>query len=237
MPFSFKQFHIQDSHCGMPVSTDGVVLGAWAPLTRANHILDIGAGSGLLSLMAAQRSRAKITAIEIDAGAALDCQANMDASPWRDRMVLIHQSVTRWSEATAQRFDHILCNPPYFANGPQSQKTTRAQARHTSSLDFQALLDCIQRLLLPNGQASLILPSVSLIEFIALLPRHSLSLEALLDVSSVEGKQAHRHLLLIGHITEETQTAPLRQSLTIRTKQGQYTQAMIDLTRDFYLKL
>ena len=89
MPFTFKQFHIDDNRCGMPVSTDGVLLGAWAPLSQAQTILDIGAGSGLLSLMAAQRSQAKITAIELDDQAALDCQHNFNASAWSDRLELI----------------------------------------------------------------------------------------------------------------------------------------------------
>lgn len=123
MPFTFKQFHVDDSHCGMPVSTDGVLLGAWAPLTQAKTILDIGAGSGLLSLMAAQRSEAVIQALEIDPLAAQDCQHNIDQSPWSDRITLIQADLLQWyplAQTQAQtQFDHILCNPPYFDNGPQ----------------------------------------------------------------------------------------------------------------------
>lgn len=113
MPFSFKQFHIDDSQCGMPVSTDGVLLGAWAPLIAADTVLDIGAGSGLLSLMVAQRSQAKITAIELDHGAAIDCQYNFNQSPWTKRLTLIPCSIQQYCASTVTpRFDHIICNPP-----------------------------------------------------------------------------------------------------------------------------
>lgn len=90
MAFTFKQFHIDDLNCGMPVSTDGVILGAWSPLSQAQQILDIGAGSGLLSLMAAQRSLGRITAVELEEKAAAACLYNMVQSPWADRLSVIH---------------------------------------------------------------------------------------------------------------------------------------------------
>ena len=119
MPFTFKLFHVDDSRCGMPVSTDGVLLGAWAPLVQAKTILDIGAGSGLLSLMAAQRSLAKITAIELDTDAALDCQQNFNASTWPERLEVICCDIQTYSQTCnraeqGKQFEHIICNPPYF---------------------------------------------------------------------------------------------------------------------------
>ncbi len=237
MPFTFKQFHIDDSHCGMTVSTDGVLLGAWAPLTQANNIVDIGAGSGLLSLMAAQRSQAKITAIEIDADAVFDCQTNIDASPWAQRIALVHTGISQWANTQpAHSYDHIICNPPYFANGPQSDNQRRATARHTDSLDFDTLLAVMSQLLNQQGQASLILPSASLTLFTNLLAVHKLTLIRQVDVISVTGKAAHRHLLLLGHQTANSIETEQHQ-LTIRSKTGDYTAEMIALTQDFYLKL
>ncbi|MCG9695738.1 methyltransferase [Shewanella sp. Isolate11] len=241
MPFSFKQFHIDDSRCGMAVSTDGVVLGAWAPLAQAKRIVDIGAGSGLLSLMAAQRSQAKITAVEIDNDAALDCQSNIDASPWAHRIELQHQSVLHWASTAEHSFDHIVCNPPYFANGPQSEDQRRATARHTDSLDFDSLLGVIGQIMSEQGQASLILPSASLSAFISLLNQHRLALLTRVDVISVEGKTPHRHLLLLGHqaqLDDQRQAnEPQIHSLTIRTPCGRYSPEMVALTQAFYLKL
>ncbi|MCL1041761.1 methyltransferase [Shewanella marisflavi] len=242
MPFSFKQFHIDDSRCGMPVSTDGVLLGAWAPLTQAQNILDIGAGSGLLSLMAAQRSHADITALEIEPLAAQDCQHNIDQSPWTDRIRLIQADLLDWYVQAHIQFDHILCNPPYFENGPQSQCDKRAQARHTDSLSFDALLKAIKQLLSPTGQASLILPSASIERFLGLLPSHELSLQVRFDVASVSGKTAHRHLLTLGHQRDKNQDQDCHhpvatQTLCVRDSKGHYSEAMIALTRAFYLKL
>ena len=236
MPFSFKQFHIDDSHCGMPVSTDGVLLGAWAPLITAENILDIGAGSGLLSLMAAQRSTAKVTAIEIDNQAAVDCLYNINHSPWHDRIALKTQCVTQWAKTHSQQYDHILCNPPYFDNGPQSNDQRRAQARHTDTLNFEMLLSTIKRLLNQDGKASLILPQASLGRFLSLLGDHQLNLIERVDVISVEGKSPQRHLLLLTHKTAQARPTKVKQ-LIIRSRLGEYTQEMVELTRAFYLKM
>ncbi len=254
MGFSFKQFHIDDDKCGMPVSTDGVLLGAWAPLNPAQHILDIGAGSGLLTLMAAQRTQTNsnpqslITAIEIDDDACIDCQTNTNASPWCDRINLLKGDIRQLLESEQKdnpqqsligRFDHIICNPPYFETGPKSSQNARAQARHTQSLSFAQLQSCISQLLSPQGLASLILPIVEAKRFILLLDNHGLTLLHNTKVSTVEGKAPSRNLLLIGHNTPIVQniTPPLANSLSIRNKQGHYTQQMIELTRDFYLKI
>ncbi|BDM63524.1 tRNA1(Val) (adenine(37)-N6)-methyltransferase [Shewanella sp. NFH-SH190041] len=235
MAFTFKQFHIEDFGCGMPVSTDGVILGAWAPLTDAGTILDIGAGSGLLSLMAAQRSQAHISAIEIDDTAAKACQANFAASPWAARLQLHHQAIQQFVLPHNALADHIICNPPYFETGPKSVKTGRAMARHTDTLGFTELLEAISRLLSNKGQASLILPTQSLSAFrSALTTQPNLHLIRRCELISVQGKAANRVLLLLGRQPiPECQT----EQLVIRERNNQYSEQMISLTRDFYLNL
>ncbi|MCL1127423.1 tRNA1(Val) (adenine(37)-N6)-methyltransferase [Shewanella surugensis] len=253
MPFTFKQFHIDDSHCGMPVSTDGVLLGAWAKLTQARTVLDIGAGSGLLSLMAAQRSQAYITAIELDDDAIKACQHNFNASLWSERLMAHHCAIQDFI-ADPLSFEHIICNPPYFTNGPQALSASRSAARHTDTLNFDELLSAIKKLLSQTGTASLILPSVSLQSFLTLLPRHQLNLQQIVDVASVEGKSVNRHLISLNHVpskldslkaadqidaaeTVDALSSPRHSHLDIRTKTGQYTNMMRELTEDFYLKL
>ncbi|GIU21888.1 methyltransferase [Shewanella schlegeliana] len=252
MPFTFKLFHVDDSRCGMPVSTDGVLLGAWAPLVQAKTILDIGAGSGLLSLMAAQRSQAKITAIELDSHAALDCQQNFNASHWSERLEVICCDIQAYcQQAQQQQFEHIICNPPYFASGPQSSDASRATARHTDSLSFDALLSAIKQLLAPQGAASLILPTESIKLFESKLSQYKLTLSQRLMASSVEGKEANRQVLVLRHTPATTDDSNTKAKLTvegkfecvseqqlyIRQKNGQYSQAFSLLSRDFYLKL
>lgn len=238
MAFTFKQFHIDDLNCGMAVSTDAVILGAWAPLTNAKRILDIGAGSGILSLMAAQRSQAEITCIELDDSAALACQHNIAQSPWESRIRLVQGSIQQLSQAEENQgyFDHIICNPPYFEHGPQAQLSQRAMARHTDQLSFSELLAAIEQCLAPKGFASLILPIQSLNNFNRLLAQSALRWIERVDIKSVEGKSANRVLCLL---TAQTNCAvePKVSELTIREISGQYSQAMVQLTQDFYLKL
>ncbi|NMH66484.1 tRNA1(Val) (adenine(37)-N6)-methyltransferase [Shewanella salipaludis] len=254
MGFSFKQFHIDDAGCGMPVSTDGVLLGAWAPLTRARHILDIGAGSGLLSLMAAQRTheqarpQAQIVAVELDEAAALACRHNFANSPWPDRLSLHHTSIQDYSERhpgsprgqEPALFEHIICNPPYFESGLLSGNPARANARHTERLSFAALLSAITRLLHPSGSVSLILPLAGLPRLMPLLAQTGLVLRELQPVASVETKAPQRGLLLL----QKAQTPQASMNacmthpvLTVRDRHGHYSPAMAALTRDFYLKL
>ena len=241
MPFTFKQFHIDDSRCGMSVSTDGVLLGAWAPLAEAKNILDIGAGSGLLSLMAAQRSHfdTKVTAIELDSAASDDCQANIDSSPWPTKITLLHTSIQNYCLSFLQHpqahFDHIICNPPYFTNGPQTQNVARATARHTDQLSFIELLNAIAQLLHSHGTASLIIPTQSWSQFQQALAQAPLHICEYVDVSSVEGKPANRLLLAVKH--GKALLPIVNRQMHIRNKQGHYSAQMIDFCRDFYLKL
>ncbi|ACJ30885.1 Conserved hypothetical O-methyltransferase [Shewanella piezotolerans WP3] len=241
MPFSFKQFHIDDRRCGMPVSTDGVLLGAWAPLSNSKNILDIGAGSGLLSLMAAQRSKANITAIELDENAALDCQSNFNLSPWSKRLTLLTRSIQQFcTTAKKHSFDHIICNPPYFDNGPQSNSALRATARHTDSLSFDELLTAISSLLSPAGQASLILPITGANQLLQQLEQHQLTCQHAVLVASVEGKKPNRQLLLItpcrSNFANQATTHPV-SNLVIRNTDGHYSDDFILLSKSFYLKL
>ncbi|PMG39387.1 methyltransferase [Shewanella sp. 10N.286.52.B9] len=256
MPFSFKQFHIDDSRCGMPVSTDGVMLGAWANIKQSNTILDIGAGSGLLTLMAAQRAEQlaktavglsskaiKIVAVELDDLAAQDCLHNIANCPWAEMIELHHGAIqdfsalhlVQYKAKLSPLFDSIICNPPYFDNGPQSKLQQRATARHTDSLSFSELLKHIELLLAPHGAASLILPIESETRFTGALTQTSLAISKRVSVSTVSKKPPRRLLLELKHQAKIESTE--HSSLVISDPSGQYSQQMIALCREFYLKL
>ena len=248
MSFTFKQFHIDDEQCGMAVSTDAVILGAWAELTQSLHILDIGAGSGLLSLMAAQRSleQTKITAVELDTAAANACKHNIEQSPWPEKVQLFHGAIQdfqqQFDKNIASLFDHIICNPPYFEQGTQAKNSARADARHTNTLSFAELQKAISQLLAPRGNASIILPQQSLASFIQQLNAHGLFVAKHLEIISAEGKAPNRSILVIQHdlTAQQTQPSPHKTEflqMAIRNKQSGYSQTMIDLCRPFYLKL
>ena len=255
MPFTFKQFHIEDSHCGMPVSTAGVILGAWAKLPLANkdcryRILDIGAGSGLLSLMVAQRvenPHVEIQAVELEDGVAQDFQFNFAQSPWSQQLALKHCSIQQFTDdslkSKAALFDAIICNPPYFDNGPQSEAKRRATARHTDTLSFETLLSHTQQLLAQTGMASFIIPTQSELGFLAALAHTKLAISHRTTICTVETKAPSRLLLALKHASclnapsNTLQQKAQSANLVITDNKGQYTETMSQLCRDFYLKL
>lgn len=163
--FRFKQFTIRQEQCAMKVSTDGVLLGAWADLTDASHILDIGTGTGLLALIAAQRNgAAQIDAVEIDARSAMQAAENISKGPWKER-IRVHALDVRQMDLR-RTYDHVICNPPFYAGemeGPDQRKRT---AKHGAELTFTELMRTIDRSCAPEGRCSLVVPANREAEFL-----------------------------------------------------------------------
>ena len=157
--FRFKQFSVRNDKSAMKVGTDGVLLGAWADVKAANSVLDIGTGTGLVALMMAQRCNANIDAIEIDADAFAEATLNFNESPWAERMKVIHDDFITFSKDCDLRYDVIVSNPPYFIDSLVCQEEKRKNARHTSSLSYENLIECAVKLLNDNGFICLITPS------------------------------------------------------------------------------
>lgn len=154
--FDFRQFSIEQDRCAMKVGTDGVLLGAWATLPHHGRILDIGTGTGLLALMAAQRTECHITGIEINAEAAQQAAENALRSPWSNRINIVCADIAHYVATTP--FDAIVSNPPYYTSNLRSPDTARATARHQSWLNLPTLVQCAANLLTTNGQLHLVLP-------------------------------------------------------------------------------
>lgn len=218
----------------MPVSTDGVLLGAWANLDHKETILDIGTGTGLLALMAAQRFEdSSITAIDIDQHAIDAATVNIKQSPWQDRISLHHGSVL--TTDFSQRFDAIICNPPYFNSGEQAQQSQRATARHTNSLDHLQLAERCFEITTDAATASFILPTPEGEGFIKLAQQCGWYLAKRLDVKTTNRKPALRVLFELSKDPACEQDLQC-ESLTIHNNNG-YSEAFIALTKDFYLKM
>lgn len=159
-PFKFKQFTINQNQCAMKIGTDGVLLGAW---TTINHnpfsVLDIGSGTGVLSLMLAQRSDAEvIDAIEIDDKAYEQCVSNFEDSPWRNRLFCYHASIQEFAHEIDEEYDVIISNPPFYSEDYKSKDSQRDLARFVDTLPFEDLVVCVARLLSENGTFSIIIP-------------------------------------------------------------------------------
>lgn len=231
--FTFKQFHIDHSRCAMKVGTDGTLLGAWATMPANGRILDIGTGTGLIAIMAAQRtSEAKITAIDIDEDCVLQAQENVAASPWPDRIEVIHSALQEFD--ASEKFDVIISNPPYFIDSQLSPDAARSTARHTTTLPFNELVTGVRRLLADGGHFSLILPPTEMERFRS-AARGVMFVVRECHVWSTPTSGVRR-------IMAEFQAEPPAE-LTVVEKivieengRHEYSEEYRTLTRDFYLK-
>ena len=234
-PFQFKQFTIHQDRCAMKVGTDGVLLGAWAPLDyHPESILDIGAGTGLLSLMLAQRSSAVIIdAIEIQDMAFEQCVQNFEASPWSDRLYGYHASLQEFAEEVEDQYELIVSNPPFHSEIQTGTDIDRDMARQNLFLPFPELLEGVCKLLDPNGIFAIILPYKESATFIELAVAKNLYPMKLLAVRGNPEAAVKRSLIAF----QFGSTGCEHKELVIEHGRHEYSNAYIKLTRDFYLKM
>ena len=232
--FCFKRFRVAQPRSAMKVGTDGVLLGAWARLEPSQRrILDIGTGTGLIALMAAQRTEAwgaEIAGVEIDAGAAEDARDNFEDSEWSARLSVVECPIQEFHPE--EKFDHILSNPPYFVASLLSPNESRTTARHTTSLTFEELARSAAELLSKEGILSLVLPYDAVADMTLAAARCGLFLVRREDIKTKENATPKRSLLEFGFTPQPTQ----RTTLTIHIEGGDFSEEYRTLTRDFYLK-
>ncbi|EHD20521.1 MULTISPECIES: tRNA(1)(Val) (adenine(37)-N(6))-methyltransferase TrmN [Brenneria] len=232
--FTFKRFFVAHDRCAMKVGTDGILLGAWAPVSDGvQRVLDIGCGSGLIALMLAQRTDddVRIDAVELDAAAGRQAGENIAASPWSDRMRVQVADIAGFAAASAARYPLIVSNPPYFAPGIACGTAQRSQARYTTTLTHKLLLDCVRRLITPDGLFCVVLP-ISVAEiFIALAAQQHWFLRQRVDVAEYHARPARRVLLALSLQPGEYRA----WQLAIRDADRRYSADFRELTRHFYL--
>ena len=235
MTFSFKQFSVNQERCAMKIGTDGVLLGAWAPLiNNPNAILDIGAGTGILSLMLAQRSTAEqIDAIEIDEDAYEQCVENFETSPWGDRLFCFHAGLDEFVDDPEDKYDLIISNPPFYAEDFKTDDSQRDMARFQDAMPFEELIEAAALLLSDNGIFSVIIPFKEEAKFVSMCKELDLFPLQITRVKGTPTSDIKRSLLAFSR-TEQT---PLIDALTIEISRHQYTPEYIDLTKDYYLKM
>ena len=214
----------------MKVGTDSVLLGAWTPAVAPARILDIGAGTGLLSLMMAQRfPQAYICAVECDTLAAQECQENISRAPW-PHIVVKTQDIRLFQD---EKYDLIISNPPFFSEKTLSPVAARALSRSNEHLPFSELLQCVSALLSPTGLFSVVIPYKEEKDFLEIARLQGLYPKQLLHVRGHHEAPIKRSLLLLSF---EKVLHPLTQTLVIEKERHQYTQEYQELTKNFYLK-
>lgn len=231
--FTFKHFFVAHDRCAMKVGTDGVLLGAWAPLIEAGRALDIGTGSGLVALMLAQRMHGAIPidAIELDSDACRQARDNFTASPWAMSLCAVEDDICAYAGRTSRRYQAIVSNPPYFDAGPACATPARARARYTQSLSHQALLTAATALLDKDGTLALILPYAAGEALIARALAQGWWLQRRTDVSDRAELRPHRLLLAL----TRRPVALIHDTLTLRDPTGEGSPAFRTLAGDFYL--
>ena len=231
--FTFKQFHINHSRCAMKVGTDGTLLGAWASSPDEGEILDIGTGTGLIAVMAAQRSaKATISAIDIDADCVSQAQENVDATKWSNRISVSHSALQEYHPG--KQFDLIISNPPYFIDSLNSPNVARSTARHNVTLSFAELSEGVLRLLKPDGRFAVILPQPEMQSLQSEL-RGKLFATRICEVWSTPTSGVKR---IMAEFEFNPPLHPIEPEKLIIEDSGPmgYSEEYRRLTRDFYLK-
>ncbi len=234
--FKFKQFTVQQDQCAMKIGTDAVLLGAWCPLENNPYsVLDIGAGTGILSLMIAQRSNAEqIDALEIDEEAYEQCVENFETSPWSDRLFCFHAGLDEFVDEPEDEYDIIISNPPFYSEDFKTDNTQRDIARFQDALPFEDLIDAADLLLSENGIFAVIIPYKEEEKFIDLCAQVELYPVKITRVKGTPTTEIKRSLLAFKRYELSTLSA---DELVIETSRHQYTDAYISLTKDFYIKM
>ena len=212
----------------MKVGTDGVLLGSWLSCKKSNEVLDVGSGTGLIALMIAQRNlNSRIIAIEIDEMASKEAQLNINNSEWKERVCVKNTSLQNFR--TSNRFDLIVSNPPFFPSSKSDKK--RDIARHKNKLSFEELIHNSASLLLDTGSFAVIIPKKSKSNFCKIARTYNLYCNRVCYVKGNEDSN-HKRVLMEFSFSE---LKIKEEYLIIERSRNYYTNAYIDLCKDFYL--
>jgi tRNA1Val (adenine37-N6)-methyltransferase len=235
--FQFKQFKVAQDACAMKVCTDACLFGAWCAMEIKQHpsnnqiALDIGTGTGLLSLMIRQKHALQIDAIEIDEAAAAQAFENVRRSPWPEAIHVLQGDVLNMG--FSKSYDYIICNPPFYQNELQSPDNKRNVAHHSSRLTLPALVAVIKSQLKLDGVFFLLLPYKRREETRTLLEKTGLGIYKEMIVRQTAKHAPFRLMLKGGFEKKEVET----NIITIATDHQHYTPQFTALLQDYYLYL
>lgn len=244
--FQFKQFTIHQDHCAMKVTTDGCLFGAYAAhwslsnwvnkLLKEDYlnILDIGSGTGLLSLMTAQtNSTAIIDAIEIDPNAAKQSKENFNASPWKNNLQVHQLSIQDFIFSNIKKYDLIISNPPFYEQQLKGDNQLKNTAHHSEDLPLNELFVCVNKLINANGYFIVLLPFYRTNEAIKIAETNHLFLQQKVLVKQTPKHNYFRSILIFNGTKIEN---IIEEIITIKDDKNQYTPRFQQLLEAYYLK-
>lgn len=243
--FKFKQFEVAQDRCEQKVGTDGVLLAAWAFKDKSIYkSLDIGAGTGVISLILAQRfNSSNIEAVELAPQAFEQCSENFEKSIWNDRLFCYHASFQEFSDEVDELYDSIISNPPFYQGAPRPDQKElnpeRSQARFDEYLPFEDLLYGVYRLLDEDGSFATIIPYDREAELLSIARHYQLYPTRITHVKGNKESVIKRSLLEFEFMHPDTAKSfkPCTNELIIENSRHDYTSSYQELVKDFYLKM
>lgn len=234
--FQFKTFTIWQKEAAMKVCTDACVFGAWVTqkLKHTNYLLDIGTGTGLLALMAAQETTAKITAIEPHQPSYFAALKNVEHSPWANRIEVLPFSLANFLLEQSRKFDTIICNPPFFSNSLQSPKEEKNQSKHDYALPLAELLNSLPTLLHPEGNVFILLNTERREEVNELCKQLLLNIE---EITTLHHSPTHPPFRQMYHLKKHLTKETILTRINIRNDIGEYSSEFSQLLAPYYLYL
>lgn len=230
-PFRFKQFSIYQEQSAMKVGTDAVILGAYTSIQRAKSILDIGCGTALLSLMLAQKSSAKIIAIELDEKAVEEARLNVAISPWPKQIKVIKEDFIIYAKTENNHFDLIICNPPFFRG--ENRKDSRTLARQNNNLPFEKLFIGVDKLLSKEGFFWGIFPLLEKDYLFSIFKSKALFVRKILFIQGNENTATKRFIVCLSKKEGEV----VEEKLIIEKSRNVYTSECMQLLKPYLLFL
>ncbi len=237
-PFKFKEFTVHQDKTAMKIGTDGVLLGAWCNVDfYPDTVLDVGAGTGVIALMIAQRCDAMtIDAVEVDEDAYEQTVENFEKSDWGDRLYCYNATFEDFADEIAEEeevYDLIVANPPFYTDDFETEDEARNKARFTSSLSFESLLIGVRKILSEEGRFTVVIPFKEEQNFVQLAKEQELFVNKICHVRGTVTSQTKRSLLEFSFKEKEIS----KTDLVIEKSRHNYTKEYTDLTKDFYLKM
>jgi len=235
--FQFKQFTVYQDQCAMKVCTDACLFGAYVAEVidkeniSCNNILDIGTGTGLLSLILAQKTVASIDAVEIDPAAFDQAGNNFKQSPWEEKLHIFNEDIIAFTPE--KKYDCIISNPPFFEGDLKSNDGNKNAAKHDTTLTLQQLLSVATELLNETGLFAVLLPYHRVNHCIEAAHKIQLycSQKTLI-------KQTTKHNYFRGILVFSKQQRALNEeTITIKNDDGNYNDRFAFLLKDYYLHL